>query len=58
MSVAGTSAAASAINRALAGNRSEENDRKRQIKIMEDQLKSSQRIEQKLNLAKADLGAA
>lgn len=53
--VRGTGAAVSAINRAIAGTNSEESDRKKQIKLMEDQLKSSQNIERKLNLQRAAL---
>lgn len=53
--IRGTGAAVSAINRAIAGTNSEESDRKKQIKLMEDQLKSSQNIERKLNLQRAAL---
>jgi hypothetical protein len=53
--IRGTGAAVSAINRAIAGTNSEESDRKKQIKLLEDQLKSSQNIERKLNLQRAAL---
>jgi len=53
--VRGTGAAVSAINRAIAGTNSEESDRKKQIKVLEDQLKVSQNIERKLNLQRAAL---
>lgn len=51
----GTSGAASAIARAAAGTRSEENDRKHQIKVLEDQLKTLNRLEQKMNFKRAGL---
>ena len=51
----GTSAAVSSINRAIAGSMSEETDRKKMIRIAEEQLKSSQNIERKLNLQRAAL---
>lgn len=53
--IRGTGAAVSAINRAIAGTNSEESDRKKQIKVLEDQLKVSQNIERKLNLQRAAL---
>lgn len=53
--IRGTGAAVSAINRAIAGTNSEESDRKKQIRIAEEQLKSSQNIEKKLNLQRAAL---
>ena len=53
--VRGTGAAVSAINRAIAGTNSEESDRKKQIRLAEEQLKSSQNIEKKLNLQRAAL---
>jgi hypothetical protein len=56
-SIRGTGAAASAINRAVSGTRSEENDRKQQIKILEDLLKSSKALEKKLTMGRAELKA-
>lgn len=55
--IRGTGAATSAINRAVAGTASVENDRKHQIKILEDSLRVLQRLEQKMNFKKAGLGA-
>lgn len=56
-SIAGSSAAASAINRALSGTRSEEADRKQQIKVLEEQLRTLNRLEQKMNFKRAGLSA-
>jgi hypothetical protein len=56
-SIRGTGAAASAINRALAGTRSVESDAKKQIKILEDQLKELRKANEKANLRKRDITA-
>ncbi len=54
-SIRGTSAAVASINRAIAGTNSEESDRKKQIRLLEEQLASSRNIERKLNLQRAAL---
>lgn len=55
--IRGSAGAAAAIGRAISGTRSEENDRKHQIKLLEDQLKALNRLEQKMNFKRAGLSA-
>lgn len=57
MSIRGTGAAASAINRSLAGTRSVESDTKRQIKLLEDQLSELRKANEKAGLRKRDITA-
>lgn len=54
-SVYGSQEAASAINRAVSGQQSEETDRKASLRTLENLLRSSQKIEAKISFKKAAL---